>query len=54
VNRLPSVLSNAFVIPATGLVVDPTDTRWNLHFDHDSQVTFGQRYAQKMIELLGL
>ena len=54
VNRLPGMVSNAFVISAEGLVVDPADTRWNLHFSRDSQVTFGQRYAQKMIEVLGL
>jgi hypothetical protein len=53
VNQLPDVVSNAFVIPANGLVVDPIDTQWNLHFDHDSQVEFGKRYAQKMIEALG-
>jgi hypothetical protein len=54
VNQLPSVVSNAFVISANGLVVDPIDTQYRLHFDHDSQVEFGKRYAQKMIEALGL
>jgi hypothetical protein len=53
VNQLPDVVSNAFVIPANGLVVDPIDTQWNLHFDHDSQVEFGKRYAQTMIDALG-
>ena len=52
VNRLPTTVSNAHVVSASGLVVDPADTQWNLHFDHDSQVTFGMRYAQKMIEAL--
>jgi hypothetical protein len=53
VNELPALVSNAFVISADGLVVDPTDTQWNLHFGHDSQVEFGKRYAAKMIEALG-
>lgn len=53
VNQLPSVVSNAFVISANGLVVDPADTQWNLHFGRDSVVEFGKRYAQTMIEALG-
>ncbi len=53
INQLPAVVANAHVVSAEGLVVDPTDTQWNLHFDHDSQVTLGTRYAQKMIEALG-
>jgi hypothetical protein len=53
VNELPALVSNAFVISANGLVVDPTDTEWNLHFGHDSQVELGRRYAAKMIEALG-
>jgi hypothetical protein len=52
VNRIPSLVSNSFVISADGLVVDPTDTQWNLHFSRDSVVDFGKRYAQKMIEAL--
>lgn len=54
VNKLPGVISKAFVVSASGLKVDPADTQWNVHFDHDSQVTFGKRYAQKMVEALGL
>jgi len=54
INQLPNVISNCRVISANGLVVDPSDTQWHLHFDHDSQVEFGKRYAQAMIELLGL
>lgn len=54
VNRLPDVVANAHVISAAGLVVDPADTQWNLHFDHDSTVTLGVRYAEKMIDVLGL
>ena len=53
VNQLPSVISNAFVISASGLVVDPADTQWNLHFGHDSVVEFGKRYAQTMVAALG-
>jgi hypothetical protein len=53
VNELPALVSNAFVISANGLVVDPADTEWNLHFGRDSQVEFGKRYAAKMIEALG-
>jgi hypothetical protein len=54
VARLPETVSNAHVISAAGLVVDPADTQWNLHFDHDSTVTLGIRYAEKMIDVLGL
>jgi hypothetical protein len=53
VNRIPGTVSNSFVISANGLVVDPADTQWNLHFGHDSVVEFGKRYAQTMIEALG-
>jgi hypothetical protein len=53
INQLPSVVENCYVVSASGLVVDPSDTQWNLHFSHDSQVTLGKRYAQKMIGALG-
>jgi hypothetical protein len=53
VNQLPNVVSNGHVVSASGLVVDPADTQWNLHFSHDSQVTFGKRYAEKMKAVLG-
>jgi hypothetical protein len=53
VNQLPGLISNARVISANGLVQDPTDTQWHLHFAHDSQVEFGKRYAQALIEALG-
>ena len=52
VNQLPDELSNAWVVSASGLAVDPADTQWNLHFDHDAQVEFGKRYAAKMVEAL--
>ncbi|MGE5784914.1 MAG: sialate O-acetylesterase [Myxococcales bacterium] len=55
VNQLPSVIgSNAYVISAQGLNLDPVDTQWYMHIDHDSQVTFGKRYAETMIKALGL
>jgi hypothetical protein len=53
IDQLPSVITHAYVVSAQGLVLDPADTQWRLHFDHDSQVTLGKRYAQKMIEALG-
>ena len=53
VNQLPSVITNCYVVSASGLVVDPADTQWKLHFGHDSQVEFGKRYAAKMIQALG-
>jgi hypothetical protein len=53
INQLPSVMTNCYVVSANGLVVDPADTQWRLHFGHDSQVTFGKRYAEKMIQALG-
>lgn len=53
VNQLPGLISNSRVISADGLVQDPTDTQWHLHFDRDSQVEFGKRYARSMIEALG-
>lgn len=52
VNMLPSVVSNAYVVSANGLMLDPADTQWHLHFGHDSQVMFGMRYAETMIEAL--
>lgn len=53
VNQLPSVVKNCYVVSAEGLVGDPGDGLWGLHFDHDSQVTLGIRYAEKMKEALG-
>lgn len=53
VNKLPMVIENAHVVSASGLAVDPADTQWNLHFDHDSNVELGKRYGQKMLEALG-
>jgi len=54
VNQLPGLITNGFVVSAMGLALDPADTQWHLHFGHDETVTFGKRYAQKMIEVLGL
>jgi hypothetical protein len=52
VDMLPALVKNAFVVSAMGLALDPTDTTYHVHFGHDSQVTFGQRYAAKMIDAL--
>lgn len=53
VNQLPDLIKNCYVVSASDLVVDPTDTQWNLHFSHDSSVTLGKRYAETMIQALG-
>jgi hypothetical protein len=53
VNQLPSLITNCSVVSANGLVVDPGDTQYRLHFGHDSSVTLGKRYAEKMIQALG-
>jgi hypothetical protein len=53
VRRIPELLENAYVVSAAGLRVDAADTQWNVHFDHDSTVEFGHRYAATMIEALG-
>jgi hypothetical protein len=53
VNQLPSQITNCYVISANGLVVDPADTQYRLHFGHDSQVELGKRYASTMITSLG-
>lgn len=52
VSMLPSVVTNGHVVSADGLALDRADTMWRLHFGHDAQVSFGQRYAAKMIEAL--
>jgi hypothetical protein len=53
VAQLPMVISDGYVISAEGLKIDPADTQWNLHFDHDSQVEFGKRYAATLVDALG-
>ncbi|WOO37090.1 non-reducing end alpha-L-arabinofuranosidase family hydrolase [Anaerocolumna sp. AGMB13020] len=53
VNQLPSLITNCSVVSASGLVVDSGDTQYRLHFSHDSSVTLGKRYADKMIQALG-
>ena len=52
VNKLPGLITNAFVVSAEGLALDPADTQYKLHFGHDAQVEFGKRYAAKMLEAL--
>jgi hypothetical protein len=54
VNQLPGLITNAHVISAQGLNLDPADTQWNMHFGHDDTVELGKRYEAKMAELLGL
>jgi hypothetical protein len=54
INQLPDVVTNAHVVSADGLEVDPSDTTWELHFGRDAQVELGKRYAKKMIEVLDL
>lgn len=55
VDKLPSVMGSfTYVISAASLTIDSSDTQWHMHFDHDSQVTFGKRYADTMIKALGL
>ncbi len=53
VNKLPSLITNCSVVSADGLVVDSSDTQYRLHFSHDSSVTLGKRYAEKMTQMLG-
>ncbi|RCX14834.1 dockerin type I repeat protein [Anaerobacterium chartisolvens] len=53
VNKLPSLIKNCYVVSADGLLVDSSDTTYRLHFGHDSTVTLGKRYAEKMIQVLG-
>ena len=54
VNMLPGLISKSYVISAEGLKLDPGDTTYMLHFDHDSQVTLGMRYEAKFVEVSGL
>jgi hypothetical protein len=54
VNQLPAMITNAHVISAQGLNLDPADTQWNMHFGHDDTVELGKRYEAKLAELLGL
>lgn len=53
VNKLPQLMSQTFVVSASGLGLDPSDTTWRLHFDHTSQITLGMRYQSTMMEALG-
>lgn len=54
INQLPGIINNCSIVSAKDLVVAPSDTQWKLHFSHDSEVTLGKRYAQKLIQVLGL
>lgn len=52
IDQLPSVVTNAYVVSSEELTEDTSDTTYNLHFSHGSQVTLGQRYADTMKPLL--
>jgi hypothetical protein len=52
VNELPGLISNAFVVSASGLALDAGDTTYHVHFGHEAQVMFGKRYQAKLIEAL--
>jgi hypothetical protein len=54
VAQLPGLITNAHVISSEGCFEDTSDTTYDLHFDHDSQVLLGTRYGEKMIDVLGL
>ncbi len=54
VNQLTGIINNCHLITTEDLVVEPSDMEWDLHFSHDSEVTLGKRYAEKMIEVLSL
>ena len=49
--RVPDVIPNAHVISAEGCSKEPTDT-YNLHFSKEGYQILGERYADKMLELL--
>jgi hypothetical protein len=56
VNKLPSMITNAAVASASGLttvVPKSADTYGDLHFDLPAQRTFGARYGDAMLKLLG-
>lgn len=56
VNQLPSIITNAAVASASGIttvVPKSADTYGNLHFDLPAQRTFGARYGDAMLKLLG-
>ena len=52
VRQVPSLGSNFDYVSAEGLVMAPGD-EWLVHFSHESQVTLGRRYGEKMRTALG-
>ena len=52
VRQVPDLGSNFDYVSAEGLVMAPED-EWLVHFDHNSQVTLGRRYGEKMRVALG-
>ena len=52
VREVPNLGGNFDYVSAEGLVMAPGD-EWLVHFSHDSQVTLGRRYGEKMRVALG-
>jgi hypothetical protein len=52
VRQVPNLGSNFDYVSAEGLVMASGD-EWLVHFSHDSQVTLGRRYGEKMRIALG-
>ena len=52
VRQLPNLGDNFDYVSAEGLVMAPGD-EWLVHFGHNSQVTLGTRYGEKMRTALG-
>ena len=52
VRQVPDLGNNFDYVSAEGLVMAPGD-EWLVHFSHDSQVTLGRRYGEKMRIALG-
>ena len=52
VAEVPNLVPNAHIISAEGCPMLPGDT-YNLHFSKDGYKILGERYADKMLELMG-
>lgn len=52
VNKLPGLITNAYVVSSAGLKLDPADTAYHMHFGHDDTVELGARYEAKIVEVL--
>lgn len=51
VHQIPQVLEDAYVVSAEGLPMAEGDP-WSLHFSREAEVELGQRFAEKMLEVL--